>query len=189
MQRACASCTGLAHTLIRLSYSVKQPACPDCQLGLLFHLVALVNEPMRGWRSSLEAIHRNRGPLPMLPQYPAFLLSPIFTLRMERELIPNQEKGGQGAEAPAWPHSPRWLQWRLSHRHGFLSVCLCLCFRRVCRFLGCSQAASRPLLISGRGGRMRVSVRICLFPVTGPQTCSDKQFSQSFTVLLFKMGR
>lgn len=94
MQRACTSCPGLAHTLIRLSYNVKQPACPDCQLGLLFHLVALVNEPMRGWRSSLWAIQGNRGPLLVLPQCPAFLLSPMFTLRMERELIPNQEKGG-----------------------------------------------------------------------------------------------
>lgn len=85
VQRAHTSCAGLAHTLIRLSYRVEQPAWPECQLGLLFRLVASINEHMRGWPSSLQVMQGNRGPPPELPQCPAFPLSPMSTLKMKEE--------------------------------------------------------------------------------------------------------
>lgn len=47
-------------------------------------------------------IQGNRGPLPVLPQCPAFLLPPMFTLRMKRELILNQRKG-EGQELRLQP--------------------------------------------------------------------------------------
>lgn len=48
VERACTSCTGLGHALIRLSQCVQRSAWPDCQLGLPFCLAASVNEPRRG---------------------------------------------------------------------------------------------------------------------------------------------
>ena len=93
------------HTLIRLSWCVQQPAGSDCQLGLPFCLVASVNEAMRGWLSSLQAMWRNRAPLHMLPQ----CLPPPCPHWEQEEGAESKSRGRRRAEAELQPNHAAWM--------------------------------------------------------------------------------
>lgn len=98
----------------------------------------------------------------MLPPCPTFPLTTPhppakFTLR-----IPNQEEGERQELRLHPDHTPLDGFKDSSARDMGFRTCVCNCgFRGVFRFHG----ASRPFLITGQGGRMRVAVLIYLFPI------------------------